>query len=240
MHDHDAKYGPGPTDYGRKIERDEIGELKLKLAATEARAEAAESLLAKNEGRAKVIIDDALASTLNEAQAEIVRLNGVCEALEKTILDLTSHRKSCDKEREQYGVLFIKACTEIAELINQANDDKRKALNLSRLTSASVIARFLATVEETSKPVAEEVQHDYIAATDPEDQIFEIWSEGYACTGESSRAIHFGRCFGKTFKEACIKFFSYRDDKSCFDPERMTFWACRLYDNEEDARRSFG
>jgi len=30
-------YGPGPTDYGRKVGMTEIGELRLTLAATQAR-----------------------------------------------------------------------------------------------------------------------------------------------------------------------------------------------------------
>lgn len=40
----------------------------------------------------------------------------------------------------------------------------------------------------------------------------------------------------ETFREAC--------DKVCSDPnynaEHLTVWGCRLFDNEADARKSFG
>lgn len=74
---------------------------------------------------------------------------------------------------------------------------------------------------------------------------YNIWSEGYLCTGMEGRpadATYHGSHPGKTFKDACIKFFSIKenDDRGDFDAERLTFWGCHLYDNEVDARQTFG
>jgi hypothetical protein len=69
---------------------------------------------------------------------------------------------------------------------------------------------------------------------------FEIWAEGYQTTGQSSEACYFGNAYGADFKDACITFFSVRARPGWFNPERMTHWGCRLFDNEQDARRSFG
>jgi hypothetical protein len=73
------------------------------------------------------------------------------------------------------------------------------------------------------------------------EQSFQIWSEGYSATGQSSGAINFGSESGKTFQEACDKFFA-KDPRhrGYYNSESLTYWACKLYDNESDARRSFG
>ena len=70
---------------------------------------------------------------------------------------------------------------------------------------------------------------------------FAIWCEGYAATGESGTATLIGRAFGKTFKEA-YENFAERDKgfKNLFNPDRMTYWGCRLFTNQADARKSFG
>jgi hypothetical protein len=70
-----------------------------------------------------------------------------------------------------------------------------------------------------------------------EERNFKIWSEGYSCTGECSSAIYLGEESDITFKKACVKFFS---NTVLFDPNRMTYWGCRLFDNEIEARKSFG
>lgn len=66
---------------------------------------------------------------------------------------------------------------------------------------------------------------------------FNIWSEGYEATGNHSPATLHGTVKAETFKDACDSFF--KDDK-LYDPENLTYYACRLYDNFEDARRTFG
>lgn len=83
---------------------------------------------------------------------------------------------------------------------------------------------------------------------------YEIWIEGYAATGERAGASYLGKAIGETFAEACRNF---REPEDVFnmgiqirkkgDPLKLdehypypSIWACRLYDNEADARRFFG
>jgi hypothetical protein len=85
---------------------------------------------------------------------------------------------------------------------------------------------------------------------------YEIWIEGYAATGESSTASYIGKAMGDTFEDACNNF-EYPEDefnmgikvhskgeKLPLDEKghggKPSIWACRLFDNEADARKSFG
>lgn len=85
-------------------------------------------------------------------------------------------------------------------------------------------------------------------------KLWEIWSEGYAATGERGDATLHGRFPGKTFDEAV----EYANEHNKLGAERNTrnrymsdeywnnrrsnwnIWACNLFDNETDARKSFG
>lgn len=69
----------------------------------------------------------------------------------------------------------------------------------------------------------------------------QIWSEGFVATGESGPAFCHGEAPGSSLQEACDKL-AERDPKfrAHYDRQRMTFWGCRLFDNEADARRSYG
>lgn len=84
---------------------------------------------------------------------------------------------------------------------------------------------------------------------------FEIWMEGFSATGQSQDAQFIGKANGETFEDACRNFKYPKDskdwqgkiiihegDKLKFDMYYgyPTIWACRLYDNETDARKSFG
>ena len=72
-------------------------------------------------------------------------------------------------------------------------------------------------------------------------KLFEIWCEGHQATGDSSDAGHLGWMVGEDFKDACKNFASIDPAfKRYFDPEHMTYWGCKLFDNEGDARKSFG
>lgn len=70
---------------------------------------------------------------------------------------------------------------------------------------------------------------------------FEIWAEGHASTGSSSGARLFGTETGVDLKDAAQKL-AQKDPEfaSHFDPRSMTYWGCKLFDNEGDARRAFG
>ena len=70
---------------------------------------------------------------------------------------------------------------------------------------------------------------------------YEIWSEGFVVMEGYSKAHLHGYAKGNTFKEACINY--AKTDKEFefyFDSERMTYWGCKLFDNEADARVNFG
>lgn len=66
---------------------------------------------------------------------------------------------------------------------------------------------------------------------------YEVWSEGYAATGESGTAVFHGKVRAASWRAACVELLGSRRD---FDPARMTLWGCRLFDNEREARESFG
>lgn len=72
---------------------------------------------------------------------------------------------------------------------------------------------------------------------------YEIWSEGFADSRELHQAYLFGCGEGETFREACINFMNadkQHKELRYFNVKDLTFWGCRLFDNEADARKSFG
>jgi len=69
---------------------------------------------------------------------------------------------------------------------------------------------------------------------------FEIWVEGYAATGECGTADLMGYGQGVDFCAACIAFFEDHKSKHLFDSEALTYWGCKLFDNQKDAQKMFG
>lgn len=77
---------------------------------------------------------------------------------------------------------------------------------------------------------------------------YEIWLEGLCTSGERSQAERVSRkneltlWEGDTFQEACENAITALkwEKKRYYDKERNTYWACRFFDNEKDARKSFG
>jgi hypothetical protein len=71
--------------------------------------------------------------------------------------------------------------------------------------------------------------------------LFEIWMEGYAATGESAEAKKIAMVEAPTFREACTIAMSrppWNDGN--YRPASNKYWGCGLFDNEADARKSFG
>lgn len=66
---------------------------------------------------------------------------------------------------------------------------------------------------------------------------FEIWSEGYSASGERGSATLHGNVRARDFASACAWRFQGRPD---FDVGKLTLYGCRLFDNEAEARRSYG
>lgn len=70
---------------------------------------------------------------------------------------------------------------------------------------------------------------------------YEIWSEGYRATCESSGACFHAVSSGETFKNAVDNFAAIdKEFNKYYDGENMTYWGCNLFDNERDARKTFG
>lgn len=76
---------------------------------------------------------------------------------------------------------------------------------------------------------------------------FDVWVEGYAATGQSAPATFHGKHWAETFDEACIYALGELLDKDDKEKDgyrrrdgRLCVWACRCFDNEIDARKSFG
>jgi len=71
--------------------------------------------------------------------------------------------------------------------------------------------------------------------------LWEIWSEGFRATGDSGGATLHGKEYGTTFKKAVITFASNNPNfAEYFNKKEMSYWGCQLFDNESDARESFG
>ena len=72
-------------------------------------------------------------------------------------------------------------------------------------------------------------------------QLYQIWAEGFTITGDSGAAYRYGEEYGESFKDACKTFAKKNPDFfQLFDEERMTCWGCRLFESEQEARKSFG
>jgi len=84
---------------------------------------------------------------------------------------------------------------------------------------------------------------------------FEIWVEGYAATGERGCANMIGKGYGETFDDAVRDYMAKNPNHGIEENGRNRYgsdewyenrksnwniWACDLYDNEADARKSFG
>ena len=70
---------------------------------------------------------------------------------------------------------------------------------------------------------------------------FDIWIEGYSIAGEKGKAMFVGTYPGDDFANACKTALIDKEwGLDHYNEEKNTYWACRFFDNEEDARRMFG
>lgn len=69
----------------------------------------------------------------------------------------------------------------------------------------------------------------------------DVWIEGFRATGEIGSARKLCTVNSDTLREACDKYaLEHPDWAEHYDPERLTYWGCRIFDNEADARSQFG
>jgi hypothetical protein len=77
----------------------------------------------------------------------------------------------------------------------------------------------------------------------PKTRLWNVWTEGYRVTGNRQSAVFHGRYSGVTFQDALMRFRDSLEDKKTqklVNIRNGTFWGCRFFDNEADARESFG
>jgi hypothetical protein len=70
-----------------------------------------------------------------------------------------------------------------------------------------------------------------------------LWMEGYAATGERGVAQCLGNYNAKTIDEAVKEYMEKHPNSVDWDRYgrgRHAIWACEIFDNERDARKSFG
>jgi hypothetical protein len=68
-------------------------------------------------------------------------------------------------------------------------------------------------------------------------RIWDIWVEGFRMDRFRGRASFIDKAIGKTFQEACDK---YYEGHGLYNSKNLSFWGCKLFDNEDDARKSHG
>jgi len=70
---------------------------------------------------------------------------------------------------------------------------------------------------------------------------YEIWSEGFRATGEQGKALLHSIISANSFVDACNKFANQNKEfKKYYNSTKLSYWGCRLFDNEKDARNNFG
>lgn len=71
--------------------------------------------------------------------------------------------------------------------------------------------------------------------------LFEIWTEGFVTNGERGSAMKYGEWRGSNFQDACNGFAkNHPEFAKYYRKEDMTWWGCRIFDNQLDAIKSFG
>ena len=69
---------------------------------------------------------------------------------------------------------------------------------------------------------------------------YEIWVEGFAITGNNAQASLLAKQKGKSWVDAVSRYMEKNPERIRIDERGFTVWGCRLFDNEADARKSFG
>ena len=99
------------------------------------------------------------------------------------------------------------------------------------------------------KPEPEKPEPVYTKQVKTGSNEYEVWIEGFAATGQSQKAFQLNlthdtstKWKGNSFREACINAMTSLewDMAHYYNYENNSYWACRFFDNEKDARKSFG
>jgi len=72
----------------------------------------------------------------------------------------------------------------------------------------------------------------------------ELWQEGFSATGQSSDACKIGEYMAENFDDAMEQYMAENPntkiDKQGSGSGNYSSWAMRIFDNEKQARKSFG
>lgn len=78
-------------------------------------------------------------------------------------------------------------------------------------------------------------------------RVWHVWVEGYSATGEHGTASFVGKKWARSFDRACELLHKENGgDRTqgqflhATETSPPTMWGCRMYDNERDARVSYG
>ena len=157
----------------------------------------------------------------DEAAAELRRLHGLDFALRDCELALQKMATKYMDAADQRDAL-LEALRQIAKIGNQPYGTDYEEIDEAREIARAAIAKAEGEAMKT----------------------WEVWREGYRATGESAGANLEGKVEADTWPEACRKACvdsgRWKEQPGGFDAKRLTVWGCRLFDNEADARRSFG
>ncbi len=70
---------------------------------------------------------------------------------------------------------------------------------------------------------------------------YQVWLEGFAVTGQQQDAQFIGEIEAETFNQAIQNLLKQKDwDTSYLNLDSQTYYGCRFFDNEADARKAFG
>lgn len=70
---------------------------------------------------------------------------------------------------------------------------------------------------------------------------YDVWMEGYNVTGQHQDASYLGKYAAPSFRLACkMALIANNYDMQYYSEERNSYWGCKLYMNEVEARKNFG
>jgi len=68
-----------------------------------------------------------------------------------------------------------------------------------------------------------------------------VWMEGYWATGCRASTLFCGTFKANNLREACQKWVDQEEGREeYYDAKNNTYWGCRFFDNETEARKIYG
>lgn len=182
------------------------------------------------------------------------------EALERYRAELEKDSRTYDRLREQYQEEMFKQLEALGVDKHDVYKVYRDLLECGKIRSWENLRNKYRNVEFPKIEIPYEAPFPYYVEHEPrvhwksglmiEEVVtldtkdnrkkYQVWQEGFLCTGMEgvpARACYLGSAEAVSFKEACD---IVCKDNPNYDSKTLRIWGCRLYDNEKDARESFG